>query len=155
MGAAMECPVALHALVYAMLRTVLLVRNIPGREGTLVLQHYAQCLSHLQCEMKAIEDGTRAVSDNLIIGIAALSAHGEPQSKKTQTGGSRLNISPLAETQNLDVYGVGRMEHEHMQAVYLLVREKGGLQNIALDGLPDVLEVYDQTHTPSAPMMAC
>ena len=57
---------------------------------------------------------------------------------------SGLPVSPLANTQNLGVYGMASMEAEHMQAVYALVHGRGGLERITLDGLPEVLEVYDQ-----------
>ncbi|KIX10181.1 uncharacterized protein Z518_01262 [Rhinocladiella mackenziei CBS 650.93] len=144
MGAAIESPVALHALAYAMLRTILLVRKDPGPERILLFHHYAECLRNLKQEIKNLEDGTRALpTDHLIIGIAALAAHAEPSGGKYLASGSEIPLSPLANTQNLNVYGSARAEPEHLQALYLLVSAKGGLENIALNGLSDVLEMYE------------
>ena len=141
MGAAIESPITMHALIYAMLRTILLTGRGSGVETMLAYRHYASCLVHLRTEIERIEIGSAPVTDNLILGVAALSAHGEPRDGTLQATASEIPVSPLAMTQNLNVYGMS-MQAEHMQAVYLLVNLKGGLHNIALDGLPDVLEVY-------------
>ena len=140
MDAAMESPIALHALVYAMLRTVRPARTGTGPETVLSLQHYAACLAKLRREMRHLDSKT-IVPDNLIIAIAALSMHGEQRAGGHPTRMTGLPPSPLAKTQNIHVYGSAKIEADHMRAVYELVNAKGGLGEISLDGLPDVLEV--------------
>ncbi len=141
MGAAMDSPVALHALVYAMLRTVMLFRKNPGLESIRALEHYAQCLAYLKTEMEGIEDGTRAATDHVLIAIVALFAHGEPPRPTSDLAGSEMPLSPLANTQNIHVYGAGSLQVEHMQALYLLVRQRGGLETVTLPGLLETLEM--------------
>ena len=140
MEAAMESPVALHALVYAMLRTVIPAQARAGPESMLTLQHYAACLTKLRKELRLLSLRS-IVPDNLIIAIAALSMHGELQAISSNVRKTMLPQSPLAKTQNIHVYGSAKIEPEHMRAVYELVNTKGGLGEISLDGLPDVLEV--------------
>ena len=135
----MESPIALHALVYAMLRTVMPARTGAGPETMLSLQHYAACLAKLRREMRHLDSKT--VPDNLIIAIAALSMHREQRASGHPTRKTGLPPSPLAKTQNIHVYGSAKIEADHMRAVYELVNTKGGLGEISLDGLPDVLEV--------------
>ena len=136
----MESPIALHALVYAMLRTVTPTRTGAGPETMLSLQHYAACLAKLRREMRHLDSRT-VVPDNLIIAIAALSMHGEQRAGARPSRSTGLPPSPLAKTQNIHVYGSAKIEADHMRAVYELVNTKGGLGEISLDGLPDVLEV--------------
>lgn len=150
MAAAMESPIVLHALVYAMLRTMLLIRKAPGPEDVLALEHYAQCLQHLKKDMKLIQDGTVSPSDYLLMGIAALAGHGELQPMQGPARDPWVQISPLANRQNIDVYSVGAMESVHMQALYSLTSRRGGLQNISLNGLADAVEVYGRWN-PAAP----
>ncbi|KAK6369570.1 hypothetical protein LTS17_009476 [Exophiala oligosperma] len=146
MEAALESPIALHGLVYAMLRTMLIARDSSGPETILALEHYARCLARLKDEMKRIQEGVSEASDNVIIGVAALAAHGESYTKMEEFSVETtppVPPSPLAGSQNLHVYGIGLLEAAHVQAMYSLVARKGGLQNISLEGLPDVLEVVD------------
>ncbi|KIW13140.1 hypothetical protein PV08_08327 [Exophiala spinifera] len=146
MEAALESPIALHGLVYAMLRTMLITRHNSGPETILALEHYAQCLAQLKDEMKRIQEGVTEASDNVIIAIAALAAHGESHmgmEKSSLETMPLVPLSPLSESQNLHVYGTGALQPAHVHAVYSLVSRKGGLQNISLEGLPDVLEVVD------------
>lgn len=94
--------------------------------------------------MKRIQEGVSEASDNVIIGVAALAAHGESYTKMEEFSVETtppVPPSPLAGSQNLHVYGIGLLEAAHVQAMYSLVARKGGLQNISLEGLPDVLEV--------------
>ena len=136
----MESPIALHALTYAMLRTVIPARTGTGPENLLSLQHYAACPAELRREIRHLDLRT-IIPDNLIIAIAALSMHGEHRAINCLTRRTGLPPSPLARTQNIHVYGPAKIEADHMWAVYELVNMKGGLKEISLDGLPDVLEV--------------
>lgn len=144
MAAAVESPIALHSFAYAMLRTMLLTRETKEPEHTFSLQHFAEALTKISEEIKRIEDGTSTTSDNVIIGIAALSAHGEPQHPSSRGDPFDIPASPLAKTQNIHIYGSATLQPAHMQAVYHLVGRMGGLQHLSLDGLSDVLEVYDE-----------
>ncbi|KAI1616070.1 hypothetical protein EDD36DRAFT_460966 [Exophiala viscosa] len=126
-----------------MLRTILLARTAPSPENALALEQYARCLQYLMKDMRLIQDGINEPSDSLLIGTAALASHGELRSKRSMAADPRVQISPVAKTQNIDVYSSGQMEPVHMQAFYLLASQRGGLQACQLHGLADILEIID------------
>jgi hypothetical protein len=47
--------------------------------------------------------------------------------------------SPMATTQTLDLFGNMVMVPAHMQALYVLVEQRGGLEAIETFGLADIL----------------
>jgi hypothetical protein len=74
--------------------------------------------------------------DALLISVSALAVHGSER----DTGMEQAHPqSPLAKVQNLNFYGKRRFVPVHMQALYLLVRQTGGLESIKMYGLADTL----------------
>jgi hypothetical protein len=74
--------------------------------------------------------------DALLISICVLAVFGSERGAAMEHAHPQ---SPLAKVQNLDFYGKTRFVPMHMQALYLLVRQTGGLESIEMYGLADAL----------------
>ena len=75
-------------------------------------------------------------SDALLVSILVLAVHGPKPDAMYEHSHPR---SPLATTQNLDFYGNMTFVAAHMQALYILVKQRGGLDAIDMHGLADTI----------------
>jgi hypothetical protein len=74
--------------------------------------------------------------DALLISISVLAVYGGER----DAGMEHIHPqSPLAKAQNLEFYGKKKFVPAHMQALYLLVRQTGGLESIKMYGLAHTL----------------
>ncbi len=136
---AMQWPVAFHAFTYATTLHLLCVHR--GRE--LVKSAPLMRLHHKVEAIKLVNEQLRNLTgpptDALIMSVAILAIHGAydeivyPEIHPT---------SPLATAQNLHVYGNMVNEEEHLQAIILLIMQKGGLESIELFGMADTMALW-------------
>lgn len=83
-----------------------------------------------------LQDPKEPPSDALLLSILILAVHG-PNADATY--GDSHPQSPLATTQLLDWYGNMTFNPLHMQALYMLVKQRGGLDAIDLYGGADTI----------------
>jgi hypothetical protein len=74
--------------------------------------------------------------DALLISISVFAVYGGERDAAMEHAHPQ---SPLAKAQNLEFYGKKRFVPAHMQALYLLVRQTGGLESIKMYGLAHTL----------------
>jgi hypothetical protein len=74
--------------------------------------------------------------DALLISIAVFAVYGGERDAAMEHAHPQ---SPLAKAQSLEFYGKKRFVPAHMQALYLLVRQTGGLESIKMYGLAHAL----------------
>jgi len=136
----MQWPVAFHAFTYATTLHLLCVHR--GRE--LVKSAPLMRLHHKVEAIKLVNEQLRNLTgpptDALIMSVAILAIHGSydefvyPEIHPT---------SPLATAQNLHVYGNMVNEEQHLQAIILLIMQKGGLESLELFGMADTMALCD------------
>lgn len=83
-----------------------------------------------------LQQSGRDSIDALLISISIFAVRG---SERHAANDHVHPQSPLAKTRDLDFYVSKRFVHAHMQALYLIVEQTGGLESIKLYGLADLL----------------
>lgn len=88
-----------------------------------------------------LQQSGRDFTDALLISISVFAVYG---SERDAPSDHVHPQSPLAKAQDLDFYGKKRFVHTHMQTLYLVVEQTGGLESIKPYGLADTraLRVY-------------
>ncbi|KIX06546.1 uncharacterized protein Z518_04522 [Rhinocladiella mackenziei CBS 650.93] len=137
---AMEWPVAFHAFIYATTLHLLCAYN--GRE--LIDSAPVLRLSHKVETIKLVNEQLHNLnglpSDALIMAVTILAIHGT----RDATAYPQIHpASPMAEAQNLHVYGNMVNEEEHVPAILWLIMQKGGLDGIELYGMADTMALCD------------
>lgn len=133
---AMQWPLAFHAFIYATTLHLLCAHN--GRELTdsaplLRLFHKVETIKLVNEQLHNLSG---LPSDALIMAVTILAIHG----KRDETVYPELHPrSPLATAQQLHVYGNMVNDEEHVQAIILLIMQKGGLEAIDLYGMADTM----------------
>jgi len=108
----------------------------PDRQSSLLqLSYQTQAIKLINKTLR-----TREVtpSDTLLVSILILAAHGPKQRARPDLEPCHPP-SPLARAQNLDFYGSLLFVPAHLDALYVLVGQKGGLDAIELHGLADTI----------------
>lgn len=77
---------------------------------------------------------------NLLLAIITLAAHGDLLDDGISSP-SASPESPLARTQNLHIYGLMRMVPQHRQAIFAILDQLGGIEEVTLFGLRETLEL--------------
>ena len=133
-------PVSFYTIVFAS-ATYHSYRN--AEKGTVEhdeasrLSYQAQALKLM---IDAIKKSNGYASDELLLSVVTLAAHGG--SRSVQSMEFKQNNLPWANLPNVDYYGSMQCELAHLQALYFLVHRRGGLQNIKLSGLANAIALY-------------
>ena len=102
----------------------------------LVCQSYrTKAISLVRSQLGAT---TGAPTDDLIVSILILAAHG---AKREKVSGYSHPQSPLATVQMLDFYGSLEYETAHQFGLYYLVKQEGGLDKVQMEGLSKTLQL--------------
>ncbi len=144
---ALGSPMAFHAFIFAAalhhtyLRGKAELLNSRALE-LLQLSHQTRAIQYINTLLAGTGGGPP--SDDLLISILILAAHGPAEAQKalwvSQPESEPCHpTSPLAKAQNVDFYGSLGFVPAHMRALYTLVEQKGGLDKIDLYGLADTL----------------
>lgn len=136
---AMEYPVLFHAVIFATTFHLLCLhrgREIAQRAPEWRLFHKVETIKLVNEQLRTLKGAVP--SDALIMAVAILSIHGT----RDETVYPVVHpLSPLAEAQNLHIYGDLRNDEEHVQGIILLISKKGGLDGIQLYGLADTMQL--------------
>ncbi len=133
-------PVSFYTIVFAS-ATYHSFRNIMKgtvvHDETLRLSYQTQALKLM---IDAIKRSSGYASDELLLSIVTLAAHGG--SRRHPFTASTQNDMPFANVPNISYYGSMQCEWAHLQALYFLVHQRGGLQEIKLSGLANAIALY-------------
>ena len=132
----MECPLAFHAFIYSIALHLLSLYN--GRELTesAPVMRQAHKLQTIKLVNEQLRNMSGPPSDALIMAITILAVHGE----RDATVYPRIHpTSPMAEAQDLHVYGNMINDELHVQAIVSLINQKGGLDGMEVYGMAEAM----------------
>ncbi|KIW93435.1 uncharacterized protein Z519_06040 [Cladophialophora bantiana CBS 173.52] len=153
LGCAMDFPVAFYSFVFAAgLHHAYLHgwSRISKTAYNLLFSYKTKAISLVN---EALQKVDVEISDALLVSILILAAHG-PAATSCDKEPPEYPVSPLANAQDLDFYGSLRFDELHMGALRILVARRGGLKNIQLYGIADMIalgEVYGASSTLTKP----
>lgn len=135
----MEHPIAFHSFIYATTLHMLdahkgqeIVTNAP----MLRLEHKTRTIALIKDTLAMQQDPHTPPSDALIMAIAILAIHG---SRDPVIHPHVHPQSPLAEAQNLHVYGNMVNDESHVKWITYMIMQKGGLDGLELYGMADTM----------------
>jgi hypothetical protein len=135
-----ERPVVMHAMIFgAAVHMDVLRRPRINLENPIRLFHKVQTMKLLKEELQRPE---KMPLDDVILAVLALGTN-EVETMTNNMGyqaRSPFN-SPLYSAQWLDIYGSMSSVPEHVTAMRSLVGRRGGLENVELDGLAEILSL--------------
>ncbi|KAK5276830.1 hypothetical protein LTR40_011139, partial [Exophiala xenobiotica] len=137
---AMQWPVVFHAFIYATTLHLLCVhrgREIVKSAPVMRLHHKIEAIKLVNEQLRHL---TGPPTDALIMSVAILAIH---DSYDEIVHPKIHPTSPLATAQNLHVYGNMVNEEQHLQAIILLIMQKGGLESLELFGMADIMALCD------------
>ena len=129
MHSAMASPFTLYAIIYSgeCYRSFFAART--KQSEMLRLQSKNEALRHLR---EAMQKANGVVSDEMLLTISLLAIHGSVR--------PRLHPrSSLPLYRDNEFYSSVDVERTHLQALRLLVDQRGGLANLGLHGLADII----------------
>lgn len=135
---AWERPIVMHALAFGAIVHMDVLRSPRlSLENPLRLFHKVQTMRLLKEEMK---NPNQAVLDDVILAILTLSTNEvETVANNIKEKARSPFNSPLASIQWLDVYGCISHVKTHTAAMRSIIARRGGLENVELPGLAEVL----------------
>jgi hypothetical protein len=133
-------PVAMHALLFgAAVHMDVLRRPRINLDNPIRLYHKVQTMKLLKEELRSPE---KMPLDEVILSVLALGTNEiETMVNNTRYQARSPFNSPLSSAQWLDVYGSMSSVPAHAIAMRSLVARRGGLENIKLHGLAEVLSL--------------
>ncbi|KAL5322824.1 hypothetical protein ACEPPN_010803 [Leptodophora sp. 'Broadleaf-Isolate-01'] len=139
---AWERPIVMHALAFGAIVHMDVLRSPRlSLENPLRLFHKVQTMRLLKEEMK---NPNQAVLDDVILAILTLSTNEvETVANNIKEKARSPFNSPLASIQWLDVYGCISHVKTHTAAMRSIIARRGGLENVELPGLAEVLFLSD------------
>jgi hypothetical protein len=133
-SSAMEHPLLFHALAFA--GSI----HLDFLHSAQIYPNKALSLSHklavIQEVNKCLNDTDVALRDEVILAILILASH---EAMNISAGKENPFNSPLKSAQWLNIYSAITYVPEHMKAVLSLVELRGGLENIKMFGLAEVI----------------
>ena len=90
---------------------------------------------------QAVRDPSRAVSDAVLLSIICMAHHRAPDEISTQFQRTPFN-PPFPRLQWLDAYGCLAPNMIHIRGLVELIKLRGGLRNIELDGLATTISLF-------------
>jgi hypothetical protein len=133
---AMHSPMVFYALMYGAGDHQVYHRNGPSTAKSAALLRLSYKTQAIKLVNEQLQQCGRDSTDALLLSISVLAVYGSERNAKTEHVHPQ---SPLATAQNLDFYGRKRFVPAHMQALYLVTQQTGGLESIKLYGLADTL----------------
>jgi len=140
---ALNSPMAFYGFIFAaaLHHNHLHGGQIPDQKsGILQLSYQTQAIKLINAMLRSTDNNTPP-SDDLLVSILILAAHGQKQNLDPPLTPAHPQ-SPLAKAQNLDFYGTLSFIPAHLAALYILVEQKGGLDKIEVYGLADTLALF-------------
>lgn len=138
LGKMNEHPIVMHAMLFGAQAHMDVLRGPRLRvDSSIRLFHKLQTMRLLNEELRNPE---KIPLDDIILAILTLSANEVETTNAIEKEPSPFN-SPLASSQWLDVYGSMSHLAAHTTAMRSLVARRGGLENIELEGLAEVLSL--------------
>jgi hypothetical protein len=136
LGACQKTPLLFHVLIFACSIHLDIVRQSKFNWNSPAILSYKQLILRLLSEI--IREGNGAVRDEVILAILILSCH-----EVTPRIEERRNPfkPPLKSLQFLNIYGRFQFVPQHIKAILDLITLKGGIEEIQLPGLAEVLAV--------------
>jgi hypothetical protein len=129
----------MHALLFGAAVNMDALRSPQSRnDNPIRLYHKVQTLRLVNDELKS---GRETSLDELILAVLTLGSNEVETSANTRGNIRSPFNSPLSSTQWLNVFGGISDQAEHTSAVKTLVARRGGLENIQIDGLAEVLSL--------------
>lgn len=135
-----ERPVVMHAMIFgAAVHMDVLRRPRINLDNPIRLFHKVQTMNLLKEELRRPE---KMPLDDVILAVLALGTNEvETMTKNMEYQARSPFNSPLSSAQWLDIYGSMSGVPEHVTAMRSLVGRRGGLENIELDGLAEILSL--------------
>ncbi|OAG45406.1 hypothetical protein AYO21_00040 [Fonsecaea monophora] len=127
----------------------------PSRNRTLLLSYKTQAIRELNVEIQELQG---PVSDELLLAIITLAAHGSGEQLEPPPQGE--NLSALQSVQSFQYYGRMQSEAAHLKAICHLVYQKGGLHTVKMPGLAnalalaDIFYAFQDMRVPAFPLLA-
>ena len=129
MLSAMASPFTLYAIIYSGACYQSFFGEKTKQSEMLRLQSKNQALKHLR---EAMQQANGIVSDEMLLTISLLAIHGSVR--------PRLHPrSSLPLYRDNEFYASVEVERTHLQALRMLVDQRGGLASLALHGLADMI----------------
>jgi hypothetical protein len=127
----MESPTALHVAVSVQLGQVPMFQTTAENRKTVALErmkHKNLAYDKIHAEIRDLEqEPNKTPSEGILYAVGLLALYGTTSNKTLQDDHP---MSPLATAQSLNVYGRMELVEEHIRGMHLLVRRKGGVDNI-------------------------
>nr|KAK5441078.1 hypothetical protein LTR18_006922 [Exophiala xenobiotica] len=111
-------------------------REIVKSAPVMRLHHKIEAIKLVNEQLRHL---TGPPTDALIMSVAILAIH---DSYDEIVHPKIHPTSPLATAQNLHVYGNMVNEEQHLQAIILLIMQKGGLESLELFGMADIMALW-------------
>lgn len=136
----MHSPAAFYTIIFAGATHNAFSRagvSIPNENKMLRLSYKTQAIKELNREVQNLQGNA---PDELLLCIITLAAHGSGEQLNPPT--KEENTSPLATAQNFQYYGMMRWETAHLNAIRVLIKQKGGLHTVKMPGLANAIGLY-------------